>query len=278
MKTVGVIGLGIIGKIWADHYARAGVLAGTWNRTPRPESPKWLATPDAVAAAADAVHIVVSDPAAVEDVLRQIAPVLGPGKAVIQSSTIDPDSSDNFHRLVDARGAHYVEAPFTGSKPAAEAAKVIYYVGGDAASLAAVDPLLALLSEVRLPIGTHRQAAAVKLAMNVNIAAQIQGLAEALTIARRAGVDDDVFFSALARNASYSGVAKLKEPKLRARDYTPQFSIKHFLKDLRLASRTAGGESLPVLTTVRGIMQTAAGAGLADEDYSAIIQLLERTH
>ena len=151
MKTIGVIGLGIIGSVYARNYAAAGVLAGTWNRTPQPAAPQWRDTPEAVASAADVVQIVVSAPPAVEAVLQRIAPVLGPGKIVVQSSTIDPASSTRFAALVAARGARYLEAPFTGSKPAAEAKKTIFYLGGDAALMAELEPLLALISEHRLP-------------------------------------------------------------------------------------------------------------------------------
>ena len=72
MKTIGVIGLGIIGGVWTRHYAAAGVLAGCWNRTPKPDAPQWKDTPEAVAAAADMVQIVVADPPAVQDVLARI--------------------------------------------------------------------------------------------------------------------------------------------------------------------------------------------------------------
>lgn len=274
--TIGVLGLGIIGGVWARHYHAAGILAGVWNRTPQPDFPQWQPTPEAVAAAADVVQIVVADPPAVRSLLDRIGPALGPGKIVVQSSTIDPESSEEFCARVTARGARYLEAPFTGSKPAAEAKKTVFYLGGDAALVAELEPVLALVSEVRLPIGDHRQAATLKLAMNLNIAAQMEALCEALALVRRAGVGDDVFFGALARNASYSGVTKLKEPKLRAGDFSPQFSVKHMLKDLRLASRINGCEDFPVLDTVRDCLAAADRAGYGDEDFSALFKLLQR--
>lgn len=274
MKTIGVLGLGIIGGVWARHYHTAGVLAGAWNRTPQPEFPRWQATPEAVAAVADIVQIVVADPPAVRSLLERILPALGPGKIVVQSSTIDPVSSDEFRAAVMGRGARYLEAPFTGSKPAAEARKTVYYLGGDAALIAELEPVLALVSETRLRIGTHQQATTLKLAMNLNIAAQMEALSEALTLARRAGVSDATFFDALGRNVSYSGLAKLKEPKLRAADFSPQFSVKHMLKDMRLASRINGCEDFPVLDAVRDRLAQADRAGLADDDFSALIKLL----
>jgi 3-hydroxyisobutyrate dehydrogenase-like beta-hydroxyacid dehydrogenase len=274
MKTIGVLGLGIIGSVWARHYHAAGVLAGTWNRTPQPDFPAWRDTPEAVAAAADVVQIVVADPPAVRGILAKILPALGPGKVVVQSSTIDPQSSEEFRALVTARGARYLEAPFTGSKPAAEQRKSVFYLGGDAALMAELEPLLALVSEVRLHIGSGVQATTLKLAMNLNLAAQMAALAEALTLARRAGISDEVTFGALARNVAYSGLVKLKEPKLRTGDFSPQFSIKHMLKDMRLASQMPGSAGLPMLDTVRDRLAAAAQAGWADEDFAALIKLL----
>src|SRR5262245_12816329 len=131
IQTIGVIGLGIIGSVWARHYQAAGVLAGAWNRSPQPDFPQWRETPSAVARAANVIQIVVADPPAVDAVLAAIHSELGPGKLVVQSSTIDPASSRRFHQLVTATGARYLEAPFVGSKPAAEARKNVYYLGGD---------------------------------------------------------------------------------------------------------------------------------------------------
>jgi 3-hydroxyisobutyrate dehydrogenase-like beta-hydroxyacid dehydrogenase len=274
MNTIGIIGLGIIGGAWAKNYAAAGKLAGTWNRTPQPSAPAWKDSPEAVGRASDVVQIVVADPVAVESVLTRILPELGPGKVVVQSSTIDAESSARFAKQVEARGARYLAAPFTGSKLAAEQRQTVFYLGGDRALIAEVEPLLSLISSHRFVIGTNEQACTLKLAMNLNIAAQMQALAEALTLARRSGITDDVFFGALSQNASYSGLAKLKEPKLKAGDFSPQFSVKHMHKDMRLASRTAACEDFSILDAVRETLKTAEARGMADEDISALIKVV----
>lgn len=275
MKTIGVLGLGIIGSLYARHFHSAGVLAGAWNRTPQPEFPLWKSTPEEVATAADVIQIVVADPPAVRGVLERILPVLGPSKVVVQSSTIDPESSDGFLKQVESRGARYLEAPFTGSKPAAEQRKTVFFLGGDSALMTELEPLLGLISAVRCPIGTHRQACTIKLALNVNAAAQMQALGEALTMARQAGISDDTFFAVMARNVGYSGLTQLKEPKLRAGDFSPQFSIKHMLKDLRLAAGLQDPAAFPLLETVRDCLHRTSDAGHAEEDFSALIRMLK---
>jgi len=277
MKTIGVLGLGIIGGVWARHYAAAGILTGAWNRTPQPDFPKWQNSAATVAKNADVIQIVVADPPAVKSILDAITSELNGSKIVMQSSTIDPQSSDEFRRFVLERGARYLEAPFTGSKPAAEQKQSVYYLGGDAELIAEVEPILSLVSATRFRIGTHLQATALKLAMNLNIAAQIEGLAEALTIARNAKISDDLFFEVLSKNVGYSGITKLKQPKLQQNDFAPQFSVKHLLKDLRLASRMNGCQDFPVLDTMRDQLAAAERAGLGDEDFSAIVKLLKNS-
>jgi 3-hydroxyisobutyrate dehydrogenase-like beta-hydroxyacid dehydrogenase len=286
-KTIGVIGLGIIGGAWTRNYAADGLLAGCWNRTPQPQMPAWKNSPEEVVAAADVVQIVVADPPAVAGILEKILPRLGPGKIVVQSSTIDPASSEKFSAQVTARGARYLEAPFTGSKPAAENRQTVFFLGGDEGLVAEVEPLLSRISAHRFHIGTGGQAAAIKLALNLNILAQMEGLAEALTIARRAGVGDDMFFRVLEKNVSYSPLMKLKEPKLRAGDFSPQFSVKHMHKDMRLAtamvhsassgragSGQGGANRLPLLEALRERLRQVEERGGADEDFSALIKLL----
>lgn len=273
---VGVLGLGIIGSVWARHFHEAGRLAACWNRTRREEKPQWKSNPGEVVDASRIVFIVVADPPAVEGLLNQIFPRLTARHTVIQSSTIDPESSDRFHRRVAEAGARYLEAPFTGSKPAAEARKLVFYLGGEKRLIDEVESVLALISETRFAIGMPRQAAALKLAMNLQIAIMAEALCESLTFAREAGIDNDTYFEVLKKNVAWSGLAALKEPKLIARDFTPQFSVKHMHKDMRLAVGAAKGSlSLPLTQAVKQCLERAASAGSADEDFIALIKSLE---
>lgn len=271
---IALFGLGLIGSIWARHLHEAGLLAASWNRSPKPDAPRF--TPDARAAAdaADVLILVVADPPAVAGILDILLPALTPRHLVIQSSTIGPADAAAFHARVTATGARYLETPFTGSKPAAETKKTVFYLGGDDATRAAAEPVLAAFSALRLPCGSVDQACTIKLAMNLQIATMTQGLVEALTLSRDAGIPDDVFFTAMKNNASWSGLAALKEPKLRARDFSPQFSVKHLLKDLRLLRDQAA--PLPALDLMIARLSAADQAGLRDEDYSVIMQTLQR--
>src|SRR5688572_13143299 len=114
-ERIGVIGLGIIGGAWAKHYEADGVLAGTWNRTPRAGAPRALTDPASVARESTVIHVVVAGPPAVGQVLEALIPALTSRHLVIQSSTVDGPSAAAFAESVCECGAAYVEAPFMGS-------------------------------------------------------------------------------------------------------------------------------------------------------------------
>lgn len=271
---IAVLGLGIIGSVWARHYAAAQRLAACWNRTPRPDAPGFVVHPSEAVRLAGVIQIVVADPDAVGSVLGEILPVIGPDQLVIQSSTIDPGSARRFADLVAGTGAQYVEAPFTGSKPAAQARKVVYYLGGRPSDLERAEEVLELVSQAQLRIGSVEQAAALKLAMNLQLAIQMQALSESLAFSRTAGIPDEVYFGALEKNAGYSGLAQLKSAKLRQGDWSPQFSVKHMLKDMRLALGAGSEAALPLTQAVERCLERARINGWGDLDFSALFRNL----
>lgn len=271
---IGVVGLGIIGSVWATHYAAAGKLVATWNRSRKPGVPFAVDGAREVAARARVLHVVVSDPAAVESVLDAAAPELGAEHLVVQSTTIDPTSSERFAARVKARGAAYVEAPFMGSRPAAEQKKVVFMLGGEASAVERADAILAELSGSRFTVGTEPQASTLKLAFNLQVAITMQGIAESFALARRAGLPEEAYFRVLERTALWSGFLANKEPKLKSGDFSPQFSIKHMLKDVRLVSALASGPSAPLGAAVLEQLRRADEKGLTDLDVSALLEAL----
>ncbi|MEM1060297.1 MAG: NAD(P)-dependent oxidoreductase [Verrucomicrobiota bacterium] len=275
--TVSVLGLGIIGEIWARNLAADGFPILTWNRTPKPQASGHCEHAARAAESARFIFIVVADPPAVASVLDQIEPVLNPGQTVIQSSTIDPESSRAFATRVEATGAAFLEAPFTGSKPAAEARETVFYTGGRAEVLAEARQVLGPLSKSIHHFGEVGTASTLKLAMNTNIALIAEALCESLTFAREHGATDDQFFEALNANVGRSGVSGLKEAKLRAGDYATQFSVKHMAKDLRLALQTADADApLPLLRKMVAQYNQAENDGRGELDFISLIELLRR--
>jgi 3-hydroxyisobutyrate dehydrogenase-like beta-hydroxyacid dehydrogenase len=270
MQSVGVLGLGIIGAIWARNWHADGCLSAVWNRTAYPDFPCWVNSPAAVAEVSDILVICVSDTAAVQSVIDAMKPVLSHRHTVVQSSTIDPASSIEFERQVIACGARYVAAPFTGSKPAAEARKTVYYLGGETADIERVLPALKKISGEQFCIGTNAHACTLKLAMNLQIAIIAGGLCESLAFARQAGISDEIYFKAMRKNVSWGGLSELKEGKLRAENYDPQFSIKHLRKDTGFALKSMYSLNMPLLETVYQCLNAVESKGFGDEDFIAL--------
>lgn len=272
--TIAILGLGIIGAAWARNLIADGLEVRCWNRTVK-EFPNYRKSAAEAADGADVIIIVVADPGAVESVLGQILPVLHEGQVVVQSSTISARWSREFAAKVTATSALFLEAPFTGSKPAAEQRKTVYYLGGEKAAMDKALPVLERLSSAILHVGPVGSASSLKLAMNVNIAGVAQTLCESLALARAEGISDETYFEALKLNASRSGVSELKEPKLREGDYSPQFSVKHMAKDLRLARETAQDDKLR-LSQMESLLlcyEQAVAKGWSDDDFIGLMRL-----
>jgi len=270
---IGVFGLGIIGGIWAKNLDDDGNEVFGWNRTPK-LLPYYTPQARDAAQQADFIIIVVTDPPAVQNVLDRILPVLKPKQLVMQSSTVSPQATLDFAKQVTARGALFLEAPFTGSKPAAEQRQTVFYVGGESAVLERARPVLQRLGKAIQHVGPIGSASVLKLAMNVNIALVAQALCESLTLVRAAGLPDDQFFAALNLNASRSGVSDLKAPKLLTNDFSPQFSLKHMAKDLCLALETGKTVPMPQTHELMKIYEEGLRRGWADDDYIGLIRLL----
>lgn len=270
--SVALLGLGIIGSRWARNLFDDGIPLRTWNRTPK-DFPGFTQDPAEAVRSAEFIIMVLADPDSVAQTLDRIKPALDPGQVVIQSTTISPEWSRRFAERVEKTGARFLEAPFTGSRPAAEERKTVFYLGGDAELVERARPLLSRIGSKLVHIGPLGSASALKLAMNVNIAMVMGGLSESLRFARASGVPDDVFFDALRVNSSRSGVSDLKEPKLKAGDYAPQFSLKHMDKDLRLALETAGTVNLPQLRALKALYDSGMANGWGDEDFSVLVRI-----
>jgi len=273
---ISILGLGIIGSVWARNLLADGHEVRTWNRTPK-DFPGFHPSIEDTVEGTDAIIIVVADPAAVQSVLDQIISKLQPGQLVIQSSTISAEWTLEFARKVGETGAVFLEAPFTGSKPAAEQRQTVFYLGGDPGAVEQARPVLEPLSNTIQHIGALGSASTLKLAMNLNLANMAQALCESITLCRAAGISDDTYFGALSRNVGRSGLSDLKEPKLRENDHAPQFSLKHMGKDLRLALETADSLGLECgqTRTLKETYDRGIAAGWQDDDFIGLIRILE---
>lgn len=274
-NRVGVIGLGIMGQALAANLEKDGHLAASWNRSPRPQAPRFTDSFARLATDSDIILIVVTDDQAVSEILAALLPELESRHTLIQCSTVTPDANRRFAEQSKAAGIAFVEALIAGSKPAAENRQIMFYTGGDTDIIEYIDPLLRTLAANTVQVGEVGAASAAKLATNLYLAIQIAGIAECYAYARQSGLDDEAIFTVLRNNITWNKMAEFKEPKLRQQDFSPQFSVSNMLKDIRLALDTCRDTSLMVmLQAAERQYQAAVYAGFGDEDMIAIYRLI----
>jgi hypothetical protein len=194
---------------------------------------------------------------------------------VINCATIGPEATVDVAELVQARGASFLDAPFTGSKGAAEKSQLVYYVGGDEAVFQAARPVLEATSRAIVRCGRVGDAATLKIATNLISAATTQTLAEALALVQAAGIPAESLAAAIEHNACKSGVIELKLPKMISGDYGPHFSAKHMFKDVQLGIHLANLHQLelPVVTVTGGVLYGALCEGWGDLDFSSVYRI-----
>jgi 3-hydroxyisobutyrate dehydrogenase len=286
MKRLAVLGLGLLGSEIAIRLQGQGFAVTGWNRTPgRAEAlavtgVQPAADPAEAIAAAEAVLLLLSDAAAIEQTLAApgVADAL-PGRVLIQMGTIAPDESRRLAQQVAAAGGAYLEAPVLGSLPEARAGRLIVMAGGEAGLFERCRPVLEALSESPRYIGHIGQGAALKLAMNQLIAGLTATFSLSLGLVRAEGLDVDQFMALLRDSALYAPTFDKKLAKYLAHDYgTANFPLKHLHKDINLFRAVAAGAGLDAspLATLADACERAIDAGLGDGDYSAIYEALVR--
>src|SRR5947208_6508587 len=271
--NVGIVGLGIIGRGIAAHLRRKRFSVFVWNRTPRPV-PNFVGSLGELSGMCNYIQIFVSDDEALLQTVEQLSEQLTPRHLVLAHSTVASDSMCAAAEIVERRGARFVEASFTGSKPAAEKGELVYYVGGTDAALREASTVLEASGKEVVHIGAIGQASAIKIATNMITAASAQAAAEALALVQALGLPLEKFVEAMRANASYSGTLAMKLPKMLERDFEPQFSVKHMLKDLQIASQIALSHylDLGVTAAARDQLVEQMQWGHGDDDYSAVVR------
>lgn len=270
-QKVGVIGQGIIGSRVAERLRQSGRDVYVWSRTPKP-LPNFLGSPAEVAAIADVIQVFVGDSEALRQVLAAIHDRLEPRHVVLANGTFDPGTVVEVFQRVKEKGAAFLDAPFTGSRLAAEAGGLVYYIGGDARVLERVRPVLEASAKTILHLGKVGEAALLKLATNMVSAATVGILSEAYGLVARAGIDPRRLVEAIEPNACFSPLVGMKLPRIVARDYEPHFSLKHMFKDSQYALNLGKqlGLEQPVLSTTASVMFRAIQKGRGEQDYSVV--------
>lgn len=282
---LGFAGLGRMGQPMAQNLRQAGPVM-VWNRTPGRAAP--LAEAGATVAASpaelgrdcDLVITMLADEAAVDAVLTGPAGLLReirPGGLIVDMSTIGPVAAARFTALAASRGAGFLDAPVSGSVPAAQAATLLTMVGGTAEQFARVQPALAAMTAKQLHLGPAGAGAAMKIALNSMIAATNEAVAEVLLLSGELGVSPAAAYEVLQASAVSSPFVTYKKDAFLAQGDQPvAFTIDLLHKDLALALDLARehGISLPGAGAHASVLRAASQQGLGQTDIAGVLTAL----
>ena len=274
--NAGIIGLGIIGSRIAGNLRKAGFQVYVWNRTPKP-APNFLASPAEVAGICDVVQIVVADAVALSTIIDAMSGVLTPRHTVVCSATVGAKATMEAAQVVEAAGAKFLDAPFTGSKSAAENGELVYFIGGTGDAFRSAEPVLRATSKAIVKIGGVGDAATVKIVTNMLAAVTVQTLVEACALLVKSGIEPSVLIKALEHHGVRSGLSDMKLPKIIAGDFETNFSVKHMFKDVQLAIQSANrfDIDIPATTATAGALYNAINQGWADQDFAAVAKFYD---
>ena len=268
---IAVLGLGIIGVRATQRLIDAEWPVKSWNRTPKGHLTEVGSSAKAISGAA-IISIYLKDSFAVREVMESLVNDFIPGQMILNHATLDLETTLWLKGFFAARGCQFLDAPFTGSKLAAESGQLLYYIGGDAQLAAEVDTYLAVSSRGRLYCGEVGSATVVKLATNLISACTVQAMAEALAITNHHGVASKCLLRAVSENASNSVLAEMKLPMMVAGNFETHFSLSNMAKDSRYMVALAKSANLetPAIAAVSKRMSDLSAEGLGELDFSAV--------
>ncbi|WP_395742472.1 NAD(P)-dependent oxidoreductase [Prosthecobacter sp.] len=272
-QNVGILGLGIIGSRVADNLRKAGHEVFVWSRSARPV-PNFLASPHEVAEAAGIIQIFVRDSAALLEAIEDMKPALKAGHLIMNHATVSKQATLEAAKLVEETGAAFLDAPFTGSKMAAQNGRLSYYIGGPDLLLERAKPVLQASAAKILPLGGVGEAMVLKIVTNLVSAVIVEAVAEAADITKANGIALEKLHEALESNANYSTLIGMKLPAIIKGDYEPHFALRNMLKDADFARELAAEAKLktPALDCTAAAMRAGVDAGKGDLDFSVIGQ------
>jgi 3-hydroxyisobutyrate dehydrogenase len=288
---IGFIGLGAMGLPMTRHLLAAHHEVTVASRS-RPPIDAAVAAgardggdPRAVVAASDVTILCIPDSPDVVEVIDAALPALGPGKIVVDTSTIDPEVEREQHARVAATGAAYLDAPLSGGTAGADRGTLTVMVGGDAVVLEAARPALTPFAALIVHAGGPGFGQVVKLCNQLVYAAQMLAVSEACALAAKEGVDLAVVHEVLTHSTGDCTAIRTRIPFEGARPDTPAsngwkpgFMTTLMAKDVDLVVRESERAGVPASTAelVRPVLTAAIEAGYGREDFSALGKIVRR--
>jgi len=287
-EKVAFIGLGVMGYPMAGWLRKAGHEVTVFNRT-RDKAEAWAkeyggqaATSIAAAAAAgDIVFTCVGDDPDLREVVLGADGVLASmrsGGVFVDHTTASADLAREIAAAGSARGIGCVDAPVSGGQAGAENGQLTVMCGGDAAAYDRAEPVMdAYAKRVRL-LGDAGSGQLTKMVNQIAIAGLVQGLAEALNFASRAGLDEAAVIDVISKGAAQSWQMENRWETMAKGEFAFGFAVEWMRKDLRICLQEArqNGAELPVAALVDQFYADVEGMGGRRWDTSSLIARLNR--
>ncbi len=285
IKTVALLGTGLMGKPMALCLLRAGYSLSVWNRTPEKtkeliaEGATGTKTPADTATGADLIVTMLADGPTVEHVLFKTgtAEALSKGSIVVDMSSIPPATARDHAERLSKLGVFHLDAPVSGGTKGAADGTLAIMAGGAPETFSAAKPALEAMGRPVLigPSGTGQLA---KLANQAIVAVTIGAVSEALLLASAGGADPSKVREALGGGFADSPILKQHGQRMLERNFIPGGPMRMQVKDLRTILEIAkiSGLDLPISEAVAALFEDGLNNGLAECDHSALLLELER--
>lgn len=284
---IGFIGTGIMGRPMALNLMRAGHELYTWGRRFDTVEPLLVAgatgkgTPAEVAAEAEIAITMVANTTDVEQVIlgeRGLMHGARPGSVIVDMSTIAPSAARRIAEQLASRSIHMLDAPVSGGQAGAQQGTLSIMVGGDAEIFARVKPLFEVLGRNIVHVGGHGAGQVVKACNQIVISLTMEGVAEAILLARNNGVDPAKMREALMGGYANSKILEVHGQRMLEANYKAGFKVKLHHKDMGIVMDNAheNHTPLPGAELVAKQIASLMEAGEAELDSTAIMLALER--
>ncbi len=284
--AVGFIGLGTMGLPMAGRILSSGYPLVVYNRT-QSKTDDLVArgairasSPAEAAVKSDVLLSMVSDPAALEEVVKGemgTAGALRPGTVHVDMSTVSPSVITEVASLYRSRSVGFLHSPVLGSVPQAAEGSLLLFVGGGEETYRKAKSVLDLLGTKHWRFPEPEKAATLKLLCNMFIAGMIAFLGQGVALSRKSGIDPAVLLEVLGNSALNAPMYQTKGAAMISEKFLPaRFYGRHLLKDVDLVLGAARelDVPLPVMESVRTLVNSAVLAGYGDEDYAAVVKVI----
>ena len=283
---IGLIGLGIMGKPMAKNMLKAGydLTVNDLNQAAVDEIVACgakAATNNEIGETCDLVMTMVPNSPQVKAVMLGedgVAAHMKPGSVFIDMSSINPVASKEIAAELAKKNIEMLDAPVSGGEPKAIDGTLSFMVGGKQEVFDRFKPVLESMGASVVLCGDVGAGNTTKLANQIVVACNIQAVAEALTLAKKAGVDPELVFQAIKGGLAGSTVMNAKAPMMIEGNDKPGFKIDLHIKDLNNALDCAHtvGSPVPMTAAVQEILQWLHNNGCGQNDHSAIIKYYKK--